>query len=340
MIKSAIVGYGYIGKRHAEILHHHKNTQLAVIVDVDEAKLQEVKEKYPTVKTYSSLEEALANEHIDVLHICTPNGLHYEHSKIALQNNINVLCEKPVSLYYEQIEELISLAKSNNIYFESVLQNRLSPTSQYLKHIIRENKLNPFYVKVDCFWNRDRNYYSNGSWRGTLNLDGGVLYTQFSHFVDIIVWLFGEIVPINVNLWNFNHKYLGENWYDSGNVVFTTVENNITGVISFSTSCYKKNLESAITILGDKGTIKIGGQYMEKLKHLLVEHQNGTPNLNAPKQNSYPNWQGSANNHKEFIELFYDRIINNEVPNYENIENASLGIKFIETVYKGIKVPH
>ena len=336
MIRSAVIGYGYIGKRHAQILNNNNNVELVAVIDIDESALKKAKHTFPEVNVYKNLIHAIHEENIDVIHICTPNGLHYEHTKIALLNNINVICEKPVSLYYEQILELIDIAKTRNLYFESVLQNRLSPTSQFLKHLIETDLLEPFYVKVNCFWNRDENYYKNGDWRGTQHLDGGVLYTQFSHFIDILIWLFGEITPTNINLWNLNHHYLGEDWYDSGEIIFKSLNNNIVGSLSFSTSCYKKNLESSITILGNKGTIKVGGQYMERIEHLQAEHTNGTPNLPTPKANSYPNWQGSANNHAEFIQNYYEKIIRQIPPNYNDIKSASLGIKFIQEVYSKI----
>ena len=148
-----------------------------------------------------------------------------------------------------------------------------------------------------------------------------------------MIWLFGEIEPTHISLWNLNHKYLGEHWNDSGEIIFRTIEGNIVGSLSFSTSCYKKNLESSITILGHKGTIKVGGQYMERIEHYKSAYKNGVPKLAVPEANSYPKWQGSANNHAEFIQYYYDKILRNEPPIYDNIRSASLGIKFIQKVY-------
>ncbi len=330
-MKVAVIGFGYIGRKHADIISNIEGLELTAVVDVDYSKLEKARRLYET-EVYTSISELLDNEDIDTMHICTPNGLHYIQVKEALLNKVNVLCEKPMSLSYEHTRELIELAQKNGLYFESVLQNRLSPTAQLLKRLIEENEIKPFYVKTDCFWNRDRNYYASNPWRGTFDLDGGVLYTQFSHFIDILVWLFGELKPTQVNLWNFNHKYLGENWWDSGNILFET-EKQIQGNFNFSTSCYKQNLESSITIIGHKGTIKVGGQYMEKLLHYNVNGNSVKPKLAKPQVNQYPQWQGSANNHEEFIRLFYQKIFEQEPPSYENIENASLGIKFIETVY-------
>ncbi len=336
-MKVAVIGFGYIGRKHADIISNIEGLELTAVVDIDYSKLEKARRLYET-EVYTSISEMLDNEHIDAMHICTPNGLHYIQVKEALLNKVNVLCEKPVSLSYKHTRELIEIAKKYELYFESVLQNRLSPTAQLLKELIDKNEIKTFYVKTDCFWNRDKNYYASNPWRGTFDMDGGVLYTQFSHFIDILVWLFGELTPLQANLWNFNHQYLGKNWWDSGNVLFEAHNGAIHGNFNFSTSCYKQNLESSITLLGHKGTIKVGGQYMEKLLHYNVNGSNTKPKLPKPPANQYPQWQGSANNHEEFIRLFYQKIFENRKPSYENIKNASLGIKFIEQVYSREKI--
>jgi predicted dehydrogenase len=177
-----------------------------------------------------------------------------------------------------ECEEVIftSLQVAKQVF--CVMQNRYSPPSQWLKQVIMENRLGKiFMVQVNCYWNRDDRYYQPGTkdrkgfWKGTKKLDGGPLFTQFSHFIDMMYWLFGDITDISARFENNNHRNSTEFNDDSGFVSFRFLNGGI-GCFNYSISVWDKNLESSMTIIGEKGSIKVGGQYMEKVEYCHIDN--------------------------------------------------------------------
>lgn len=145
------------------------------------------------------------------------------------------------------------------------MQNRYSPPSKWLKSIVEDKIIGDIYmVQLNCYWNRNKQYYENSKWKGSKELDGGVLFTQFSHFIDIMYWVFGDIKNVNKVEKNFNHKDFTE-FNDSGFVNFE-FKNGGIGSLNYTTSAYNKNLESSITVIGSNGNIKIGGQYLNEVE--------------------------------------------------------------------------
>jgi UDP-N-acetyl-2-amino-2-deoxyglucuronate dehydrogenase len=161
-----------------------------------------------------------------------------------------------------------------------VMQNRYSPPSQWLKNILREKLLGQiFIVQINCYWNRDDRYYTKNNWHGTKVMDGGTLFTQFSHFIDIMYWLFGDITNIQARFKDFNHHSSTE-FEDSGFVNFEFINGGV-GSINYSTSVWDSNLESSMTIIGEKGTVKVGGQYMNEVQLCNISNYTA-PELPSP----------------------------------------------------------
>lgn len=262
-IRFAVVGQGHIGKRHAEMILRNPDTELAAVCDTRTEK--ECKTSYEGVNHYQSIDEMLKKEtNLDVINICTPNGLHAEMALKALDNGLHVVIEKPMTLTKADAEQVIfkSLAKHKTVF--CVMQNRYSPPSMWLKDVIEQNILGRvFHVQINCYWNRDERYYTHQNWHGDAKLDGGTLFTQFSHFIDIMYWLFGDIKNISGQFRDFNHLTLTD-FEDTGIVNFEFLNEGI-GTLSYSTSIYNENLESSMTIIGEKGTIKVAGQYMNEV---------------------------------------------------------------------------
>ncbi|MFB0998369.1 MAG: Gfo/Idh/MocA family oxidoreductase, partial [Flavobacteriales bacterium] len=158
-------------------------------------------------------------------------------------------------------EDIMHLALQNNKQVFCVMQNRYSPPSAWLKEIMDKKLLgNIHMVQLNCYWNRDDRYYKKGGWKGTPDLDGGTLFTQFSHFIDIMYWLCGDIDNITGNFKDFTHKD-STTFEDSGLVTFDFLKGGM-GCLNYSTAVWDKNLESSLTIIGSKGSVKVGGQYM------------------------------------------------------------------------------
>ena len=263
----------------------------------------------------------------DVVNVATPNGVHAHHSILALDKGHHVVCEKPMGLKKAECENVIYKALHVSRQVFCVMQNRYSPPSAWLKSVIEGERLGKILmVQVNCYWNRDDRYYKSKGWKGTLELDGGPLFTQYSHFLDLMYWIFGDIEDINARFENFNHQHNTE-FEDSGLVNFRFVNGGI-GCINYSTAVFDKNMESSITVVGEKGSIKVGGQYMDKIEYCHVENYEKPelPPSNPP--NDYGTYKGSAANHHYVIENVVDTLTGKS----RITTNALEGLKVVEII--------
>ena len=330
-IKFAVVGMGHIGKRHAEIIRQNPEAELMAVVDVltpEELGIENIRERF-----FSSLTELLGEcNDIDVVNVCTPNGLHADQAVEALEAGKHVVVEKPISLSRSDAERIIYKSQEMSKQVFAVMQNRYSPPSVWLKDMIGSNRLGDVYmVQLNCYWNRDERYYRKGNWHGSRDLDGGTLFTQFSHFIDIMYWLFGDIENINGKFSNFSHLNIID-FEDSGIVHFDFVNGGM-GSINYSTSIWDKNLESSIVIIGEKGTVKVAGQYMNKVEYCHVEGYKMPELLEANPPNDYGPYKGSAANHHYIIENVVNTIKGRSVVTTNALEGLKV-VEIIERIYK------
>ncbi|MEZ5014123.1 MAG: Gfo/Idh/MocA family oxidoreductase [Chitinophagales bacterium] len=326
----AVIGCGHIGKRHAAIIHGNAEAELSALCDIlpkDELGLQAY-----DVPFFRDINTFLgSNPEVDVVNICTPNGLHAAHAIAALQSGKHVVIEKPMALYAADCKEIIATAEKMDRRVFCVMQNRFSPPSIWLKDIISKNILGDiYYVQVNCFWNRDARYYTGKTWHGTKDLDGGTLFTQFSHFIDTLLWLFGDIHHIHSDLADFNHDTLTA-FEDSGVVHFRFNRGGL-GSFHFSTSVFDANYESSIRIIGSKGTVEVGGQYMNEVKYCHIENYTlpELPPTNAP--NKYGAYTGSAANHHYIIQNVID-VLHGDAGIATTAMEGMLVVDVIERIY-------
>lgn len=330
-VKFAVVGYGHIGKRHAEMIRRNEEASLVAVVDVLEANqcgAEAIEEDF-----YRSIDEMLEKHpEVEVVNICTPNGLHAAQSLKALNQKKHVVCEKPMGLSKANCEEVIFKALQVSRHVFCVMQNRYSPPSVWLKDMMENKRLGEiFLVDIDCYWNRDERYYKKDGWKGKADLDGGTLFTQFSHFIDIMYWLFGDIENIEGRFADFNHKGLTD-FEDSGLVTFDFINGGKCS-LNYSTSVWGGNLGSSITVIGSKGSVKVGGQYMNEVEVCNVEGYE-MPELNASSPaNDYGAYKGSAANHHFVIENVIDTILNRNVATTNALEGLKV-VDIIERIYK------
>ncbi len=329
-VKFAIIGCGHIGKRHAEMIERNEEAELVAVCDVLPKEKVGI-EKFG-VPFFHSTEEMLASDlDFEVVNICSPNGLHAMHSLLALENKNHIVCEKPMALTKADCEAIIfkALQVHKNIF--CVMQNRYSPPSVWIKDVI-ENKVlgDIFMVQLNCYWNRDERYYKKGGWKGDARLDGGTLFTQFSHFIDIMYWLFGDIKDINAKFNTFNHKGLTD-FEDSGIVSFNFANGGM-GSINYSTSVWDKNLESSITIIGSKGSVKIGGQYMNTVEHCHIKDYEMPELSDSNPANDYGAYKGSAANHHFIIENVIDTLKGRNTITTNALEGLKV-VEIIERIY-------
>lgn len=325
-IKFAVIGQGHIGKRHAEMVRRNPHCELVAVCDVlpkDKLGLTSLTEQF-----YTSVTDMLkAHPDVEVVNVCTPNGLHAEHALAVLDHGMHVVVEKPMALSKADCEKIIYAALHHHKTVFCVMQNRYSPPSVWLKDVIEKKTLGDVYmVQLNCYWNRDERYYKPGGWKGTEKLDGGTLFTQFSHWIDIMYWLFGDITNIQAKFADFNHQN-STDFEDSGFVSFDFVNGGM-GCINYSTAVWDKNLESSLTIVGSKGSIKVGGQYMDQIEVCNIKDYT-MPALEATNPaNDYGAYKGSANNHHSVIE----NVVNTLNGTNKISTNALEGLKVVDII--------
>lgn len=327
-IRFAVIGCGHIGKRHATMIKNNPECELVGLSDIRPA--TELGIESFEVPFFNNIDELLANAPaFDVLCVATPNGLHEEHALKGIRTHHHVVLEKPMALTKAGCERIIFEALHFHKQVFCVMQNRYSPPSIWLKEMMGSGRLGKiFMVQINCYWNRDERYYKKGNWHGTKDLDGGTLFTQFSHFIDIMYWLFGDIQNIKSRLNDFNHKDITD-FEDSGIIAFDFVNGGM-GVLNFSTSIWNANLESSITIIAENGTIKVGGQYMNEVEICRIKDYEMPvlPPSNPP--NDYGLYKGSAANHHYVYENVVD-VLKGRAP---ITTNALEGLKVVEIIEK------
>lgn len=311
-IKFALIGYGHIGKVHREAINHLENAALVAIIDPEPIDVD-----LPHFYDFDSFNSA--GIAADVIIIATPNGLHYEMAKQSLSAGYHTIVEKPITLKANDLNDLLHLSKSKNKRLFNMLQIRFSPIVQWVKELIGSGELGDLYmVNAQCYWNRNADYYEKRAWHGSKEQDGGVLFTQFSHFVDVLHFWLNELKPKDIRTYNFNHQDLTE-FADSGHIHFE-IPGGGCGSLIYTTSVYQKNFDSQITIIAEKGTIQIAGQYMNELKYLNVE------NLSNPFTQEV-----GKHFHQQALSEINDAIL--EVrPSVLDAQNAQNVIQFLEVV--------
>ncbi len=325
-LRFAIIGCGRIAQRHAA--HIRCRGILAAVCDEVKEKADELAKEY-NATAYYSIEELLATETgLDVVSVCTPNGLHAEHSIKALQAGFHVLCEKPMALTVDDCGNMIAASDKAGKRLFIIKQNRYNPPVAAVKKALDEERLGKIYsIQLNCFWNRGADYYAN-SWKGTKKLDGGTLFTQFSHFIDLLLWMIGDVRQVQSMMANYEHQGIIE--FEDTGVVTLQFVNGAIGTINYTVNSHAKNMEGSLTIFGEKGTVKIGGQYLNELEYQNIKDYS-IGNLPAGNiANEYGNYVGSMSNHDKV----YDNLIEVLLHNGTMTTSAWDGLKTVSAIEK------
>lgn len=287
----AIIGCGYISRRHAAAIKS-AGTLLAVC-DINASKAASLAHEYE-VPAYTDIADLLNSETPDVVTVCSPNGFHPDHVIAALRSGSHVLCEKPLSISAEDGLRMVEESSKSGKRLFVVKQNRYNPPIIAVKKLLDDGEMGKILsFQINCFWNRPASYYSE-PWRGTLSQDGGTLFTQFSHFIDILYWFLGEIDQVSGWRANFYHQNLIE--FEDTGVANMVMKNGAIGNIHYTINAYESNLEGSITVFGEKGTVKIGGRYLNNLEYLSVENKvNPVIDHGQPQIVNYDYWDSMGN---------------------------------------------
>lgn len=329
MIKTAVIGCGNIGKRHIAVFDDNSATELVGVFDVNSnAANDQISTYNERFKSFQSFEETLSDPSLDLISICTPHHLHKEQSIAALKAGKHVLVEKPMALKVADANEMIATANEVGKRLYVMKQNRFNVPIALTKDALDSGKLGKIYmVQCNVYWNRNPEYYSESNWRGERETEGGALFTQASHFIDLLVWWFGDMTKASAIIDTKMQKIGIE---DCGNAAFA-FESGVQGCLTWTTCVYNKNYEGSITIVGEKGTIKIGGPYLNQIDYWDVQSYPLPTNINfADLPNNYGKYQGtSSNHHKVVAEIVKD--LNGEKC---DIVEGTEGIRSIDAIEK------
>jgi predicted dehydrogenase len=334
VINFVVIGCGSIGKRHIAVLDAEPEAKILAICDIDGAKAKEQSNLYNGIPYYTNYSEMLDNVKADVVNIVTPHYLHKKMTIEALEKGFNVLVEKPMALTSNDCKLMNAAAVANGKKLWVVKQNRYNIPVRLTRDVLRENRLGKiFMVKCDILWNRYQGYYDESPWRGKKLMEGGALYTQASHFIDLLVWWFGDVVHAKSIIKTQNHNIETE---DSG-ISILEFSSGAIGSIIWTTCVYNKNYEGSITIVGEKGTIKIGGQYINKIEYWDVEGLPLPEGIEfADKPNAYEKYQGTSSNHDKVIKSIISEIKGRTFETVDGFEGLR-SIAAIEKLYESSK---
>jgi len=329
-IKFAIIGCGSIGKRHMAVLDANADTEVVGLCDLDESKVKALSELYGGIPYFTDVETMLNQSNPDVVSIATPHKLHAPQAITCLNAGKHVLVEKPMALTSTDALEMIAAAEKNNKKLWVVKQNRFNVPVALTNDAIKSNKLGKIYmVKCDVLWNRNKEYYVNSAWRGHKSEEGGALFTQVSHFIDLLYWWLGDIDKAS----SFTSTMLHDIDIEDNGVANLKFESGTLASITWTTCVFNKNYEGSILIVGEKGTIKIGGTYLNKIEFWDVENHPLDENIEFNDlPNNYGKYQGTSSNHDKVVASLVQEIRFGNVKNVEGYEGIK-SVELIERIY-------
>ncbi|MBX9734402.1 MAG: Gfo/Idh/MocA family oxidoreductase [Chitinophagaceae bacterium] len=319
-----LIGCGRIGEKHAQLIE--KYAELVAVVDTI-AERAEYFSNIFQVKRFSSIESFLAAKlDIDIAVICTPNGLHASQAILCLEKGMDVVVEKPIALFKKDIDAIaVAIIKSGKRVFP-IMQNRFNTALIAIQDLLRREAFGSIYsFQINCFWNRPAAYYTN-SWHGDKYLDGGVLYTQLSHFIDMLTWFFGDCDEAKGYVCKLSDKEL--DFEDTGAFILK-YPNGVIGSVNYTVNTEPQNIEGSFMLHTEKGTIKIGGTYLNRVDI------NTTPfafDILETNENKYNGYKGSGAYHEALYQHLL-AVYQLHETYYTSLQEAKATIRTIEMMY-------
>ncbi|HEX6574028.1 MAG TPA: Gfo/Idh/MocA family oxidoreductase [Gemmatimonadaceae bacterium] len=259
----SLVGCGRISRNHIEAISRIDGLSIVACCDGDAERAKGVAEPLG-IPWFTDYEKMLNDVPSDVVSICTPSGLHPSQGVIAAISGRHVVTEKPMAISLKEADELVHACDAAKVHLFVVKQNRLNEPVKVLKHAVDQGRFGRLYMaSCTVFWARPQEYYEQAPWRGTWEFDGGAFMNQASHYVDLIQWLMGPVESVMAKTATLARKIETE---DTG-VAVLRFRSGALGVIEVTMLTYPKNMEGSITLLGEKGTAKVGGTAVNKIEH-------------------------------------------------------------------------
>ena len=283
-----LVGCGRISKNHFDAIRKVDGLELAAVCDIDAERARRAGDEQG-VAWYRALDEMLRAGDFDIVAICTPSGLHSAQGIAAAQAGKHVVTEKPMSLTLRQADDLVRACDDAGVQLFVVKQNRLNPPIQLVKRAVDKGRFGRIYLaNVTVRWQRPQEYYDAESWRGTWEFDGGAIMNQASHYVDLIQWLVGPVESVLGKTATQARRIEAE---DSG-IGILKFRSGALGVIEVNVLTYPRNLEGSITIIGERGTVKIGGTAVNRVEHWAFAEYDDDDKLVEAASTNPPNVYG------------------------------------------------
>jgi UDP-N-acetyl-2-amino-2-deoxyglucuronate dehydrogenase len=330
-IRLGIIGCGRISKNHFEAVSQIPEAEFVAAADIVPEKLKHVQEQYGINKTYVNYQEMLEKEQLDIVSICSPSGMHPQMGIDVASHKIHVLTEKPMGTSIESADRLIHACDQNGVQLFVVKQNRLNSTMQLLKKAVDKNRFGRIYLaQSNVFWQRPQSYYDAEKWRGTWEFDGGAFMNQASHYVDAIYWLLGNVDSVMAYTATMSRRIEAE---DTGCAILH-FRNGIVATLNVTMLTYPKNFEGSITIIGEKGTVKVGGVAVNKIEKWEFEDYDDDDRIAQDANYQPPNVYGFG--HNPYYRNVIDVLLQRAVPATDGRDGRK-SVEIIQAIYRSAK---
>jgi UDP-N-acetyl-2-amino-2-deoxyglucuronate dehydrogenase len=299
-IRFALVGCGRISANHFEALERHQErAELVAVCDIDPEALA-LAEARTGAPGFRTLDALLAGADPDIVILSTPSGLHADQAMQVAATGRHVMTEKPMATHWRDGKRMVQACDQAGVHLFVVKQNRRNATLQLVKRAVEKKRFGRIYmVNINVFWTRPQAYYDSAPWRGTWEFDGGAFMNQASHYVDLLDWLIGPVESVQAYTATLARNIQVE---DTG-VVSIRWRTGALGSMNVTMLTYPKNLEGSITIIGEKGTVRVGGMAVNKIEHWVFADED--PDDQSVEQASYDTTSVYGFGHP----LYYDNVI-------------------------------
>ncbi|MBW6514533.1 MAG: Gfo/Idh/MocA family oxidoreductase [Candidatus Syntrophosphaera sp.] len=330
-IRLGLIGCGRISKNHFDAVSQIPEAEFVAVADLIPEKAQTVAETYGIKSVYTDYLEMLEKEQLDAVSICTPSGLHPQMGIEVAKRKKHVITEKPMAINVESADKLIHACDANKVKLFVVKQNRLNSTMQLLKHAIQKGRFGRIYIaQSNVFWQRPQAYYDAEKWRGTWEFDGGAFMNQASHYVDGLYWLLGNVDSVMSYTSTMARRIEAE---DTGCAILH-FRDGLIATINVTMLTYPKNFEGSITIIGEKGTVKIGGVAVNKIEKWEFEDYDDDDKLALDSNYQPPNVYGFG--HNPYYRNVIDVLLNRGDPSTDGRDGRK-SVEIIQAIYLSAK---
>ncbi|NPV90662.1 MAG: Gfo/Idh/MocA family oxidoreductase [Firmicutes bacterium] len=328
----AIIGCGRIAPRHAEAITRNEKANLVAVCDIIEERAQEFVSRYGASRYYTDYRQLLERPDIDVVDVCTPSGLHAQMGIDAARARKHVVMEKPMAMSLEDADTLIRSGKENGVLLTVCHQNRFNPAVQKLRQALEEGRFGKLtHGSAVIRWFRPQDYYEQAKWRGTWAMDGGCLMNQSIHNIDLLLWMMGPVESI----FGYTARQLRNIEAEDVGVAVLKFRSGALGVIESSVTVYPRNLEETLNIFGEKGTVVLGGEAVNRIEEWrFADRPDETAQSLAQQNQEVPTIYGFG--HDTLIEDFIQSIRNKKRP-YIDGEEGRRALEAILAIYSSTK---